>query len=205
MKQQLIIVALVLIIVLAYLGLPTRGNDSGVLSEYSVATFAGGCFWCMEAAFEAIDGVFESVSGYSGGTEINPTYEDVSRGRTGHLEAVQVYFDPKAVSYDELLDVFWMNIDPTDNGGQFVDRGSQYTTAVFYHNETQRVLAEASKTELAASGRFEAPIVTQILEFTAFYEAEEYHQDYYKKRVLNYELYSKASGRDEFIEEHWGE
>ena len=159
----------------------------------------------MEAAFEAVDGVVESISGYSGGKEVNPTYEEVSGGRTGHLEAVQVYFDPDVVSYEELLDVYWRNIDPTDDGGQFVDRGTQYETAVFYHDEAQRVLAETSKTELEASGRFDEPIVTQILDFTAFYEAEEYHQDYYKKRVLNYELYSRASGRKEFIEEHWDE
>ena len=205
MKRQIIIVIVTSFIIVAALGLPSKANDSVVLSEYNVATFAGGCFWCMETAFEAVDGVAESISGYSGGTEVNPTYEEVSRGRTGHLEAVQVYFDPEVVSYDKLLDVFWRNIDPTDDGGQFVDRGTQYETAVFYHDEAQRVLAEASKTELIASGRFDEPIVTRVLELTTFYEAEEYHQDYYKKRVLNYELYSRASGREEFIEEHWDE
>jgi len=203
MRRQLIIAIVVLAIVVGAVGLPQKSKDYVVLDGYEVATFAGGCFWCMEAAFEATDGVAESISGYSGGTEVNPTYEAVSRGRTGHLEAVQVYYDSDVVSYDELLQVFWRNIDPTDEGGQFVDRGSQYETAVFYHDDNQRVLAEASKTELEASDRFDDPIVTQILEFTTFYEAEEYHQDYYKKRVLNYELYSRASGREDFIEEHW--
>ena len=205
MRRQLVIVIVTSFIIVAAQGFPSQANDSVVLSDSDVATFAGGCFWCMEASFEAVDGVVESISGYSGGVEVNPTYEEVSGGRTGHLEAVQVYFDPDVVSYEELLDVFWRNIDPTDDGGQFVDRGTQYETAVFYHDEAQRVLAETSKTELEASGRFDEPIVTQILGFTAFYEAEEYHQDYYKKRVLNYELYSRASGRKEFIEEHWDE
>ena len=204
MRRQLIILILASVIVIGALGLPSRGEDSVVLSEYDVATFAGGCFWCMEAAFETVDGVAESISGYSGGTEVNPTYEAVSRGRTGHLEAVQVYYDPGLVSFEELLDVYWRNIDPTDDGGQFVDRGAQYETAVFYHDEAQRVSIETSKVELDMSGRFEELIVTRVLEFTAFYEAEEYHQDYYKKRILNYEIYSRASGREEFIEENWG-
>ena len=203
MRRQIIIVIVTTFIIFAALGLPSQAEDSVVLSEYDVATFAGGCFWCMEAAFEAVDGVAESISGYSGGTEVNPTYEEVSRGRTGHLEAVQVYFDTDVVSYEELLDVYWMNIDPTDDGGQFVDRGTQYETAVFYHDEAQRVSAEASKAELDMSGRFEDPVVTRVLGFTEFYEAEGYHQDYYKKRVLNYDLYSRASGREAFIEKHW--
>jgi len=205
MRRQLIIAIVVLAIVVGAVGLPQQSKDSVVLDDYEVATFVGGCFWCMEAAFDSVEGVAESISGYSGGTEVNPTYEQVSRGQTGHLEAVQVYFDPEVVSYEALLDVFWRNIDPTDDGGQFVDRGIQYGTAVFYHDDAQRVLAEASKTELEASGRFDEPIVTRVLGLTAFYEAEEYHQDYYKKRVLNYELYSRASGREEFIEEHWDE
>ncbi len=159
----------------------------------------------MEAAFESVDGVVEAVNGYTGGTVVNPTYEQVSRGGTGHLEAVQVYYDPAVVSYDGLLDVYWRNINPTDDGGQFVDRGSQYVTAIFYHNETQRFLAEASRSELNSSGRFDKPVVTGIVEFSVFYRAEEYHQDYYKKNVLNYEFYSSGSGRESFIEEHWGE
>ena len=204
MKRQIIIVVIILIVIIVGSSY-NKKDESVVLSEYEIATFAGGCFWCMEAAFEAVDGVAESISGYSGGIEVNPTYEDVSQGLTGHLEAVQVYYDSDIITYEELLDIFWRNIDPTDDGGQFVDRGTQYKTAVFYHDENQRTLAETSKQELEASGRFDEPVVTQILEFTTFYEAEEYHQDYYKKRVLNYELYSRASGREEFIDEHWGE
>ena len=204
MKRQIIIVVIIRIVIIVGSSY-NKKDESVVLSEYEIATFAGGCFWCMEAAFEAVDGVAESISGYSGGIEVNPTYEDVSQGLTGHLEAVQVYYDSDIITYEELLDIFWRNIDPTDDGGQFVDRGTQYKTAVFYHDENQRTLAETSKQELEASGRFDEPVVTQILEFTTFYEAEEYHQDYYKKRVLNYELYSRASGREEFIDEHWGE
>ncbi len=205
MKRQIIIVIAVLAIASLGLRFLAKGNDSVVLSEFEVATFAGGCFWCMEAAFEAVEGVAESISGYSGGIEVNPTYEQVSRGETGHLEAVQVYYDPDVVSYEELVDVYWRNIDPTDDGGQFFDRGRQYKTAIFYHDESQRVIAESSKERLDASGRFDAPVVTKILGFTSFYEAEEYHQDYYKKRVLNYELYSTGSGRKQFLEEHWDE
>ena len=169
-----------------------------------VATFAGGCFWCMESAFEASDGVVEAVSGYTGGTVVNPTYEQVSRGQTGHLEAVQVYYDPQIISYEELLAVYWRSVDPTDDGGQFFDRGSQYKTAIFYHDETQRKLATEAKEDLDKSGRFSKPVVTEILEFRVFYRAEDYHQDYYKKNVLNYKIYSNASGREEFIEKHWG-
>jgi peptide methionine sulfoxide reductase msrA/msrB len=174
-------------------------------SSYETATFAGGCFWCMEAAFEAVEGVVESISGYTGGTTVNPTYEQVSRGNTKHLEAVQVYYDPKEVSYQSLVEVFWRSIDPTDPGGQFVDRGSQYGTAIFYHNDDQKRIAKESKENLETSNRFSKPIVTPILEFTIFYPAEEYHQDYYKKNVLNYKTYSKLSGREEFIERNWSE
>ena len=135
------------------------------------ATFAGGCFWCVEADFDKVDGVIEAVSGYTGGSTENPTYEEVSTGTTGHVEAVQVLYDPDRVSYEELLDVFWRHVDPTDNGGQFVDRGSQYRTAVFYHNDEQRIAAEASKKALDASGRFERPVVTPILEAGPFFPA----------------------------------
>lgn len=205
MNRQLIVVIMFLIVAGAFVGLRNKGEPSFDLSGFEVATFAGGCFWCMEAAFEAVDGVADAVSGYTGGTVVNPTYEAVSRGGTGHLEAVQVYYDPEVVSYDELLDVYWRNVDPTDDGGQFVDRGSQYVTAIFFHDKAQHDLAEASKTMLEASGRFDEPIVTDIVEFKVFYRAEEYHQDYYKKNVLNYKLYSSGSGRDDFIEDHWGE
>lgn len=174
-------------------------------SQYEVATFAGGCFWCMEAAFEATDGVVESVSGYTGGETVNPTYEQVIGKGTGHLEAVQVYYDPGKVAYSELIDVYWRNIDPTDDTGQFRDKGEQYLTAIFYASEEERAIAEDSKQELENSGRFSKPIVTKIIEFDVFYEAEEYHQDYYKKQVLNYKLYSSASGREEYQKQYWGE
>lgn len=205
MKRQIIVLVLAIVLIVGFLGYRNQSSVDADLSEYEVATFAGGCFWCMEAAFESIDGVAESISGYTGGEIVNPTYEQVSRGGTGHFEAVQVYYDPAIVSYSELLDVFWRNIDPTDDGGQFYDRGTQYLTAVFYHNEAQRLAAEVSRDVLDASGVFDEPVVTGILEFSVFYEAEEYHQDYYRKNVLQYKLYSSGSGRDDFIEEHWGE
>jgi peptide methionine sulfoxide reductase msrA/msrB len=167
------------------------------------ATFAGGCFWCVEADFEKVDGVVEAISGYSGGKEENPTYEAVSSGRTGHTEAVQVVYDPQKVSYSELLDVFWRHSDPTDPNGQFVDRGSQYRPAIFYHDDEQKRLALASKEALEKSGRFDRPIATEISPLTEFYSAEEYHQDYYKKSKLRYKLYRSGSGRDQFIEKTW--
>jgi len=170
---------------------------------YEKATFAGGCFWCIEEAFEKIDGVIEAVSGYTGGDVENPTYRDVSSGYTGHFEAVEVTFDPLKVSYEDLLNVFWQNIDPTDDGGQFVDRGSQYHTAIFYHNETQKRLAEESKNKLINSGRFDKPIVTQILKAKKFYKAEEYHQDYYKKNKFNYKMYKLNSGRMAYKNKVW--
>jgi peptide methionine sulfoxide reductase msrA/msrB len=168
------------------------------------ATFAGGCFWCSEADFEKVDGVVEAVSGYTGGTTEDPSYEEVSSGRTEHLEAVQVIYDPAKITYKELLDVFWRHVDPTDPGGQFVDRGAQYRTAIFFHDEEQRRLAEASKQELDRSGRFKKPVVTEIRPLTRFYAAEGYHQDYYKKNSLRYGLYRQGSGRDPFIQQVWG-
>lgn len=167
------------------------------------ATFAGGCFWCMESDFEKVDGVVAVISGYSGGQEENPTYKEVSAGKTGHTEAVQVLYDPEKVTYGELLDVFWRHVDPTDPGGQFVDRGPQYRTAIFYHNEDQKNLAEKSKLELEKSGRFGKPIITEITKLTAFYEAEDYHQDYYKKSSLRYKSYRFGSGRDQFLKKVW--
>ncbi len=173
--------------------------------DLAIATFAGGCFWCVESDFEKVDGVAEVVSGYTGGREKDPTYKDVSSGGTGHLEAVQVHYDPDKVSYEELLGVFWRHIDPTDPGGQFVDRGRQYRSAVFYHDEEQRRKAEASKAALAETGRFDKPIVTEILPLDTFYEAEDYHQDYYKKSSIRYKFYRYNSGRDQFISKVWGE
>jgi peptide methionine sulfoxide reductase msrA/msrB len=167
------------------------------------ATFAGGCFWCMEPPFEKLHGVKEVIAGYTGGEKKNPTYEEVSSGTTGHLESVEVVFDPSVISYDRLLDVFWRQIDPTDAGGQFVDRGGQYRSAIFYHSEEQQRLAELSKKELAASGIFQKPIVTQIRPASIFYPAEDYHQDYYKKNPIRYKFYRFTSGRDRFLKNTW--
>ncbi len=169
-----------------------------------VATFAGGCFWCTEVDFEKLPGVIRVVSGYTGGDEENPTYEQVSSGKTGHVEAVQVYYDPMRVTYEELLDHIWKKIDPTDSGGQFVDRGPQYRSAIFYHDEEQKRLAEKSKEDLNRSGKFSKPIVTEIVKFKKFYEAEDDHQDYSKKNPLNYQLYRFNSGRDQFLARVWG-
>ncbi len=169
-----------------------------------IATFAGGCFWCTEADFEKLSGVVKVVSGYAGGKKENPSYEEVSSGTTGHIESVQVYYDPSKITYEELLDYFWNHIDPTDPGGQFVDRGSQYRSVIFYHDEEQKRVAEKSKEELSKSGRFDKPIVTEIIKFTKFYEAEEYHQDYYKKNPLRYKFYRYNSGRDQFLEKELG-
>jgi methionine-S-sulfoxide reductase len=169
------------------------------------AIFAGGCFWCMEPPFEKLGGVISVTSGYTGGEKKNPTYEEVSAGGTGHAEAVQIIYDPKKVDYETLLEVFWQNIDPTDGGGQFVDRGSQYRSAIFILDGTQKRLAEESKERLARSGRFAAPIVTEIGAATTFYPAEEYHQDYYKKNPVRYKYYRWGSGRDQFLDRIWGE
>ncbi|OGP73807.1 MAG: methionine sulfoxide reductase [Deltaproteobacteria bacterium RBG_16_49_23] len=169
-----------------------------------VVTFAGGCFWCTEADLEKLPGVVKVVSGYTGGNQENPSYEQVSSGTTGHVEAVQVYYDPTRVTYEELLSYFWKHIDPTDSGGQFVDRGSQYRSAIFYHDEEQKRLAEKSKEDLNRSGKFNKPIATEIVKFTKFYEAEDYHQDYYKKSALKYKFYRFNSGRDQYLTRVWG-
>lgn len=169
------------------------------------ATFAGGCFWCTESDFEKIEGVTEAVSGYAGGTRETATYHQVSSGTTDHVEAVQIHYDPERVSYERLLDVFWRHIDPTDPGGQFVDRGSQYRSVIFYHDEEQKRLAEASKKALDRSGRFDKPVVTGVVPYSAFYPAEAYHQDYYRKNPLRYRFYRHGSGRDQFLEKAWGQ
>ncbi len=168
------------------------------------AIFAGGCFWCMEPPFEKLDGVHAVVSGYIDGHKENPTYHEVSSGTTGHTEAVEITYDPNKISFAELLEVFWMNIDPTDAGGQFVDRGSQYRTGIYYLDEEQKQLAEASKERLDKSGRFDSPIVTEIVAATRFYPAEDYHQDYYKESPVRYKFYRYNSGRDQFINRVWG-
>lgn len=179
-------------------------TDLSQYNMYAVATFAGGCFWCSESDFEKTDGVVAVVSGYTGGQMQNPSYQDVSRGTTGHREAVQVFCDAKIVLYEQLLQVFWRHVDPTDDDGQFGDRGSQYTTAIYYHNEQQRSAAEKSREELAVSGRFSRPIVTQIVPFTTFFVAEDYHQDYYKKNERAYKYYRERSGRDAYVRDVWG-
>jgi peptide methionine sulfoxide reductase msrA/msrB len=163
-----------------------------------------GCFWCTEADFEKVPGVAKAVSGYTGGKKENPTYEEVSAGTTGHVEAAQVYYDPAKVTYEELLDYFWRHIDPTDVGGQFVDRGFQYRSVIFYHDEEQKRIAEKSREALDKSGKFNKPIVTEIVKLTTFYEAEKYHQDYYKKNPLRYKFYRYNSGRDKFLKKVWG-
>ena len=173
-------------------------------AQRALATFAGGCFWCMEPPFEALDGVASVTAGYTGGTRANPTYEEVCAGTTGHAEAIQVAYDPSKITYEQLLDVFWRNIDPTQVDGQFADHGDQYRTAVFTHTEEQRRLAEASKARLATSGTFTKPIATQIVAATTFYPAETYHQDYYKKNPLRYKLYRFGSGRDAYLKRTWG-
>ena len=169
-----------------------------------VATFAGGCFWCMEPPFEKLQGVKQVIPGYTGGTTQNPTYKDVSYGSTGHVEAVQIHYDATQVSYEDLLEVFWRNVDPTDNGGQFVDRGDSYLTAIYYHGAEQKKQAQESKKRLEASKRYALKIVTPIIEAKEFYAAEDYHQDYYKKNPVRYKYYRFRSGRDQFIEKVWG-
>ncbi len=169
-----------------------------------LATFAGGCFWCMEPPFKSLPGVIDVKSGYTGGTKVNPTYEEASSGTTGHTEAVQITFDPAKITYDKLLYVFWRSMDPTDADGQFVDRGNQYRPGVFYHSPEQRKAAEASKEALGKLGKFKKPIVTEITEAKVFYPAEEYHQHYFEKNPLRYKFYRAASGRDKFLDEIWG-
>jgi len=191
-------------------GLATAAEDGKKIMgntdvQYERAIFAGGCFWCMEPPFEKRDGVISVTSGYTAGEKENPTYQEVSAGGTGHTEAVEIVYDPAKVSYKELLDLLWMNIDPTDGGGQFVDRGTQYRSGIYYLNAEQQQLAEASKQALAASGRFKAPIVTEIVAATKFYPAEEYHQDYYKENPIRYNYYRFGSGRDRYLDKVWGE
>ena len=171
----------------------------------AVATFAGGCFWCVESDFDKVPGVTQTLSGYTGGTKANPTYHEVSSGTTGHAESVQVIFDPKKVTYEKLLDVFWVSVDPTVKDRQFCDSGSQYRTAIFYNDESQRKAAEASKAALEKSKPFKQPIVTQIVAAGPFYPAEDYHQDYYKKNPVRYQLYRSGCGRDARLKELWGD
>jgi peptide methionine sulfoxide reductase msrA/msrB len=213
--KSIFLIAFVILIGLILLGFEKSNDKNFKQNEKSAlmktesknlktATFAGGCFWCVESDFEKVDGVVEAVSGYTGGQKPNPTYEEVSAGGTGHAESVQVTYDPDKITYKELLDVFWRHVDPTDAGGQFVDRGSQYRTAIFYHDEEQKRIAEESKAQLEKSGRFSAPVVTEIVPLTEFYPAEDYHQDYYSHNPLRYRLYRLGSGRDKFLKSTWG-
>jgi peptide methionine sulfoxide reductase msrA/msrB len=182
----------------------TDNKTSSVQNKtLETATFAGGCFWCMEAPYEKIDGVIDVVSGYTGGQRINPTYEEVSSGKSGHLEVIQIAYDPAKISYEKLLDIFWRQIDPTDVGGSFVDRGPQYRSAIFYHTEEQKLIAEKSKADIGASGRYNSPIATEIIQYDKFYPAEEYHQDYYDKNPIRYKYYRHSSGRDKYLEKIW--
>ena len=175
------------------------------VAEERVATFAGGCFWCVEKAFEEVPGVRQAVSGYAGGTEVDPSYEEVAGGRTSHTEAVQVYYDPEVVSYTGLLQAFWRMMDPTDLDGQFVDRGQQYRPAIFYHDEQQRLIAEREKAALQAKNIYAEPVTVPIEPFTTFYKAEGYHQDYYRKNPVRYFIYTSNSGRFQFTEAAWGD
>jgi len=171
---------------------------------HAVATFAGGCFWCMEPPYDKLPGVTATISGYMGGAKLNPTYQEVSAGTTGHAEVVHVIYDPKKVAYEKLLEVFWVNVDPTVRDRQFCDSGSQYRTAIFYHDAEQRKAAEASKAALEKSKPFKEPIVTPIVMAAPFYPAEDYHQDYYTKNPLKYQLYRQGCGRDARLKQLWG-
>jgi len=212
MKKVIVFISILVILVIALLINIDMNNEEKIIEEksdyniadYETAIFAGGCFWCMEPPFEKLDGVIDAISGYTGGSLENPTYEQVSSGSTKHIEAVKVVYDAEEISYEELLDVFWRQIDPTDSGGQFVDRGYQYTSAIFYKTEEEKKLAEESLKALEASGRFEEEIVTPIREASEFYNAEEYHQDYYIKSDVKYKYYRSRSGRDEFLNKVWG-
>lgn len=170
----------------------------------ATATFAGGCFWCMESSFEKIPGVIQAISGYAGGNKVDPTYEEVSGGGTGHAESVQIIYDPKKISYPRLLQVFWHNVDPTDDGGQFCDRGNQYRSEIFYSNDAEKKMAEDSKAEIEKTKKFSDPIVTKITPLKAFYPAEDYHQDFYKKNPVRYESYRFGCGRDRRLAVLWG-
>ncbi|MDE2998351.1 MAG: peptide-methionine (R)-S-oxide reductase MsrB [Gemmatimonadota bacterium] len=202
MKTTLVLLFTAAVVVVALALGPGDGRSE--TKNVEQATFAGGCFWCIEAPFDKLEGVVSAVSGYTGGEIRNPTYGQVSSGGTRHVESVLVTYDPSVVTYPQLLDVYWMQFDPTDAGGSFYDRGHQYSSAIFYHDEKQKQLAEASKKTLEESGRFNAPIVTPIRPAETFYPAEEYHQDYYMKKPAHYNRYRKGSGRDRFIEKIWG-
>jgi peptide-methionine (S)-S-oxide reductase len=173
--------------------------------KYETTVFAGGCFWCMVSPFDVLDGIIEVKSGYTGGHKENPTYKDVKTQTSGHYEVVKIIYDPAVINYEKLLQAYWRQVDPTDDGGQFQDRGESYRTAIFYTIEEQRQIAELSKKTMDESGRFPGPIVTPILPAAVFYDAEEYHQDFYKKSPKEYKEDRHISGRDEFIKKYWGD
>jgi len=179
-----------------------RMTDAATPARVAKATFAGGCFWCMQPPFDGLDGVVSTTAGYTGGQKLNPTYEEVSSGGTGHAEAVEVIYDPTRIRYEQLLEVFWHNIDPTTSNGQFCDHGTQYRSAVFFHDEAQRRLAEESK--IAVAAQLKAPVVTEITPASVFYPAEDYHQDYYKKNPVRYKIYRYGCGRDQRLNAIWG-
>jgi len=182
--------------------IPKKEINASGLSE---AVFAGGCFWCMEHPFEKLKGVKEVISGYAGGSEVNPTYEEVSSGQTGHAESIKILYNQNEIDYERLLETFWMQINPTDSGGQFGDRGSQYKSIIFYQNEKEKKIAEETKIKLDDSGIFAGPIVTKIIPYTSFYVAEDYHQDYYDKNPIRYRFYRFGSGRDNYLDSIWNE
>ena len=202
LKKFLNLVLSLGVILLLSGGTTYSASQSAGPTETAKATFAGGCFWCMEPPFDKLDGVISTISGYAGGKKKNPTYEEVSAGNTGHAEVVQITYDPKKITYEKLLEVFWRNVDPLTPNRQFCDIGSQYRTAIFYHDETQKRLAEESKKALAK--RFKEPIVTEIVAASEFYPAEDYHQDYYTKNPLRYKYYRYSCGRDQRLEALWG-
>jgi peptide methionine sulfoxide reductase msrA/msrB len=205
MKKNLVYIAAIFFVMVSATGQAAqqeaKKNMDQLNAKTRIATVAGGCFWCVESDLEKAPGVLKVVSGYTGGSGKNPTYENY--GKKGHVEAVQAFYDPSKITYETLLDIFWRHIDPTDAGGQFGDRGPYYRSVIFYHDEEQKRIAEKSREALGKSGRFDKPIVTEILKFTKFYDAEEYHQDYYKKNPLRYQYYRHGSGRDQFLEKIW--
>ena len=182
-----------------------KNSKSSSMPDLRQATFAGGCFWCMEPPFEKLPGVSKVISGYTGGKKENPNYKEVATGSTDHVEAIEIHYDSSTISYNDLLEVLWRNIDPTDGSGQFVDRGKQYRPAIFYHDKDQKNLAEKSRNKLKKSKRFKNKIEINIVKATAFYAAEEYHQDFYKKSTIRYKIYRAGSGRDQFLKKYWGE
>ncbi len=204
MRNHKIGVGLVLAVLMGLAAMAAGAEQAGGAKALAKATFAGGCFWCVEEAFQDVEGVVSATSGYTGGQKTNPTYEEVSAGGTGHAESVEILYDPAKVSYNKLLEVFWRNIDPTTPDQQFCDHGSQYRSAIFYHNDEQKRLAEESKKKVEATKPFKESVVTQIVPASAFYAAEEYHQDFYKKNPIRYKFYKHNCGRAQRLAQLWG-